>query len=181
MPNPAACTEAIDQALTLGTFRLYVQSENGVEQEVGNIVTGGFQHTPNVIQHRRGIDNSIDAQFVTGRDYIVNFTTDRISAFVMKTLLNEDAVNVDGGCEIPLQGSRCVREYGMRLLHFFPCGDEYAEITFWRASILGDFTLNFEREEFATVQGTITALACESAHPNQIYGKVFFNDACPAS
>jgi hypothetical protein len=181
MPNPALCTEAIDQALTFGTFQLFIQTAGGAEQEVGNIAAGSFQYTPNILEHRRGIDNSLDAIFAIGRDYIINFTTDRTTAFVLSRLLNETPVNVAAGCKIPLTGSRCTTSYGARLLHYFPCGTQSLEITFWRAVILSEFTQEFQRETFAEVQGTIKALSCASAHPNEPYGQIIFSGTCPAS
>jgi hypothetical protein len=182
MPNPALCTESIDQALTLGTFRLFIQAAGGTEQEVGNIETGSFQYTPNILEHRRGIDNSLDALFALGRDYIINFTTDAITAQNLAALLNEDPVNTIDGCKIPLTGNRCVRAYGARLLHLFPCESEGTlEVIFWRAAILSEFTLNFEREAVATVQGVIKALNCASAHPTEPYGTVTLFGTCPAS
>lgn len=181
MADPSLCTEALDETLTLGTFRLFIQAAGGTEQEVGNIETGSFEYTPNIFEHRRGLDNSLDAQIALGRDYIINFTTDSITTRNLAVLLNEQTVNSVEGCEIPLTGSRCVIQYGVRLLHFFPCGDKTLEIEFWRASILAPFTLNFERENPATLQGIIKSLNCESTHPTEPYGRITITETCPAS
>lgn len=181
MADPALCTEALDESLTLGTFRLFIQAEGGSEQEVGNIETGSFQYTPNIFEHRRGLDNSLDAQIALGRDYTINFTTDAITVRNLAVLLNEPTVNDVDGCQIPLRGSRCVEQYGVRLLHFYPCGEKTLEIEFWRAAILSEFTLNFERENPATIQGIIKALNCESAHPTEPYGRITITESCPDS
>lgn len=181
MADPALCTEALDESLTLGTFRLFLTKPGGSEHEVGNIETGSFEYTPNIFEHRRGLDNSLDAQIALGRDYIINFETDSITIANIADLLNEDTVNDVDGCQIPLTGSRCVINYGVRLLHFFPCGDKTLEIEFWRASILAPFTLTFERENPATLQGIIKSLNCESIHPTEPYGRITITETCPAS
>lgn len=181
MPNPALCTESLDPAFTIGTFDLYVQPANASEQLIGNIDTGGFQFTPNTLEHRDGKTNSLDALFVLGKDYFINFTTDTINAYNLATLLNEDTINVAEGCKIPFTGSRCVRSYGARLLHFFPCGTRTLEIVFHRAAILSEFTLNFERETPATMAGIIRSLKCESANPNDPFGYAILSGTCPAS
>ncbi len=181
MADPLLCTESVDETLTLGTFRLFITRPGGSEQEIGNIETGGFQYTPNIFEHRRGLDNSLDAQIALGRDYAINFTTDSISTYNLSVLLNEETVNGVDECIIPLTGSRCVINYGVRLLHFFPCGDKTLEIEFWRASILSEFEMNFERENPATIQGVIKSLNCESQHPTEPYGRITITEACPSS
>jgi hypothetical protein len=184
MADPALCTETLEASITLGTFDLYVQASGGAEQLVGNISTGSFQYTPQILEHRDGKTNSLDAILVTGRDYIINFTTDSITARNLAILLNEDTVNAVDGCRIPLSGARCVRTYGARLVHAFNdcAGTEcLLQIEFWRAAILSEFTLNFEPDAPATVQGIIKALKCSSNNPSEPYGRVTFCGTCPAS
>lgn len=181
MPNPALCTEAVNENYTIGTFYLYLQAENGIEFSVGNIQTGSFTFRPNIVEHRRGVDNSLDALFKVGSDYLINFTGDEITSRNIGTLLNEDPVNEAGGCKVPLTGSLCVRDYGARLLHTFPCSGKTLEVTFWRAAILAEFTLNFEQANVASFAGEIRALACSSIHPTEPYGKLVLLETCPAS
>lgn len=184
MSNPALCTESLEANITIGTFDLYIQAAGGSEQLVGNITTGSFQYTPNVLEHRDGKTNSLDAIFALGRDYIINFTTDDISARNLSVLLNESTVNAVDGCRIPLRGARCVDSYGVRLVHTFnDCSGAECllQIEFWRAAILSEFTLNFEPEAPATVSGIIRALKCTSNNPTEPYGRVTFCGTCPAS
>lgn len=180
MPDPALCTEAVNSNYTFGTFDLYIQPEGGTEFLVGNISAGSFAFTPQLVEHRAGKTNSLDALFAIGKDYTINFTGDEITARNLAALLNEDAVTVAGTCEIPLTGERCTREYGARLVHEFPCQDKSVEITFWRAVILADFSLEFGTE-FASFTGAIRSLICETAHPMQPYGKIVFSEVCPVS
>jgi hypothetical protein len=181
-PNPGLCTEATNPNYTIGTFRLRVREEGAVSDfDVGNITTGNFEYTPNVVEHRRGIDNSLDALFRIGTDYTINFTGDEVTAENLAMLLNETMVNVAGGCQIPLTGSRCVKEFGVELTHDFPCQERSLVVTFWRAAILAAFTLNFEAGGNAAFTGAIRALDCSSVHPGAPYGTLFDTRPCPAS
>jgi hypothetical protein len=184
MSNPALCTEANERSFTVGTFDLYIQAAGGTEQLVGNITTGSFQYTPNVFEHRDGKTNSLDAILALGRDYIINFTTDAITARNIAVLLNEDTANAVDGCRIPLTGARCVRSYGARLVHTFSdCSGATCllQIEFWRSAILSEFNLNFEAETPAVMTGTIRSLKCSSIHPTEPYGRITFCGTCPAS
>lgn len=180
MPDPALCTESINENYTLGTFDLFLQAEGGTEFLVGNISAGSFDFTPTLVEHRTGKTNSLDAIFSSGKDYTIAFTGDELTARNLAALLNEDFFTVAEGCEIPLTGERCTRQYGVRLVHEFPCQDKSLEITFWRAALLADFSLNFGTE-FASFTGSARALSCESAHPTQPYGKILISEPCPAS
>ena len=118
-PDPANCTEALNRNYTIGTFQLFIRPEGGSEIDVGNIQSGGFEFTPTIVEHRRGIDNNLDANFKIGSDFFINFTGDEITSQILSVLLNEDLVQVAGNCQIPLTGSKCVRDYGVRLEHEF--------------------------------------------------------------
>jgi hypothetical protein len=181
MPDPALCTESANENYFFGTFSLFLQPSGGAEFDVGNIDAGGFLHTPNILEHRRGTDNSLDAVFVLGRDYTINFTADEITSINLATLLNEIQANIAGGCKIPLTGGRCVTTYGARLLAAFPCGTKTIEITFWRAFVLGEFELAFTREGFAQLPGTIRSAACDTSHPAEPYGQIIISGAVCAS
>lgn len=180
-PDPALCTEATNPNYTIGTFRLYVRPEGGDEIEIGNIQTGSFEFAVNTVEHRRGTDNSLDAIFAIGKDYIINFTADEITSGNLSVLLNEDYVTVSGGCQVPFTGDRCVREYGVRLVHQFPCAEKTLTIIFWRAIILSPFTLSFDAGANANFGGIVRAMNCESAHPSNPYGYAFITEACPTS
>lgn len=185
-PNPAECTEAVNENYTIGTFELFIRPAGGSEVDIGNIQTGGFQVTPNIVEHRRGIDNSLDAIFKIGTDYLINFTADEITIANLGVMLNETLVSTAAGCKAPLTGSRCVEEYGVRLEHVFAgeCpGDvlKVLSIIFWRAVILSDFTLNFDATTNAAFDSVIRALTCESAHPAEPYGYVEITEPCPPS
>ena len=181
-PSPDLCTETTNPNYTIGTFALRVR-ESGAAQDfsVGNITTGSFQFTPNILEHRRGVDNELDALFRIGSDYIINATADEITARNMAMVLNESYVTVGGGCEIPLQGERCVRTYGVELVHDFPCEAKTLTIFFWRAQILADTPFNFDTGANASFPIVIRALACDTAHPTQRFGKLVFNEPCPVS
>ncbi len=182
MPNdPALCTESANPNYTIATFALYVTPSGEAEFNVGNIQTGGFQHTPNVFEHRRGIDNSLDMILRIGVDYMINFTADEITTANLAMMLNETPVPTAGGCRIPLTGDRCVTEYGARLVHVFPCATKTLTIDIWRAVILGDFTLTFDPADVASFPGVIRALYCGSIHPSEPYGRIEIDEACPWS
>ncbi len=181
MPDPLLCTESLNPNYTIGTFQLFAQSEGGSEFNMGNIQTGSFQFTPNIVEHRRGIDNSLDALFKIGSDYIINATGDELTAQNIATLLNEDTITVAGGCKIPLQGDRCLRTYGIRLFHQFPCADKTLEVIFWRAAILADVTFNFDSGANASFPFQIRALSCESIHPAEAFGTIVVTEPCPPS
>jgi hypothetical protein len=172
MPDPGLCSQELDPTLLANTFRLYLQKAGGVEFEVGNIESGDFVFTPELLEHRDGLTNSLDQILGVGFDYTINFTTDSITSLNLSTLLNEDVVNTVEGCKTPLTGNPCVRYYGVRLLKPSPCLTTIYEITFWRAQILAEFTWNFARGEFSTIQGTIRAIKCEAAHPSEPYGQI---------
>lgn len=179
MPNPALCTESLEVNIKTGTFRLFLQEENGVEFEVGDIQEGDFTFTPQTIEHRRGLDNSLDGIFSIGKDYIINFTTHSLTTKNIAVLLNEPTVNTVDGCKVPFTGGTCVLTYGARMLIPFQCNDKLIEITMWRAQILSEFTMSFTREDFASVTGSIKALDCSSVHPNEPFGQwVELNAAC---
>jgi hypothetical protein len=181
MPDPILCTETVNPNYTIGTFQLFVQPEGGSERDMGNIQTGSFQFTPNVVEHREGITNSLDALFKIGSDYIINATGDEVTADNFQILLNEDAVIEAGGCKIPLSGDRCVKTYGVRLVHAFPCQDKTLTITFWRAAILADVTFNFDPTANASFPFAIRSLSCASQHPTEPFGKIFITEPCPSS
>lgn len=166
MPDPALCTETLNPNYSVNTFDLYLQDPGGDEFLVGNITTGDFTFTPAILEHRLGKTGSLDAIIATSKDYAINFTGDELTSRNFAVLLNETQLTVAGGCEIPLIGDRCVLYYGVRLVHEFPCATKYMEITFWRAAILSEFTLNFSTE-WATFSGSAKALSCASAHPTQ--------------
>jgi hypothetical protein len=180
MPDPALCTEALNENYSVNTFDLYLTPPGEAEFLVGNISTGDFTFTPAILEHRLGKTGSLDAIIATSKDYTINFTGDELTSRNYAVLLNEDQVSVEGGCEIPFTGERCVRFYGVRLVHEFPCATKYMEITFWRAAILNEFTTTFGAE-WLTFNGSARALSCESAHPTQPYGKWFFQQVCPTS
>lgn len=181
-PNPAACSEATNPNYTIGTFVLRVREEGAASDfSVGNISGGNFDFNPNTVEHRRGVDNSLDALFKIGSDYTINFTGDEITAQNLGMLLNETIVDIGGGCEVPLTGDRCVKEYGVELTHDFPCQTKSLTIVFWRAVILGQFALNFDATAPAAFTGAVRALDCTSAHPAKPYGRIFFSEACPVS
>lgn len=179
--DPALCTEEANSNYTAGTFTLYVTPEGEAEQNIGNINSGGFQFTPNILDHRRGIDNSLDFRMLLGVDYMINFTADEITVGNLAIALNETPVPTASGCKIPLTGNRCVREYGARLVHNWPCAEKTMTIYIWRASILADWTLSFESGNFASYANTITALYCGSQHPTEPYGRVEIDEPCPWS
>jgi len=181
MPDPILCTETVNPNYTIGTFTLFLQPSGGVERSVGNIQTGSFQFTPQLFEHRRGIDNSLDDILNIGSDYIINATGDEITADNLGAFLNETPANAVDGCRIPLTGSRCVRYYGARLVHFFPCQTKSVEIILWRTIILADTTLNFDATANAAFPLLIRALSCASIHPAEPYGRITFSEACPAS
>ena len=181
MPDPALCTEAVNPNYTAGTFTLYVTPEGEAEQNIGNINTGGFQFTPNMLEHRRGIDNSLDFIMLLGKDFFINFTADEITIGNMAIALNETPVPTASGCKIPLTGDRCVKEYGARLVHNYPCQEKTMTITIWRAAILSDWTLAFDAGAFASYANQIRALYCGSAHPTEPYGKMEIDEPCPWS
>jgi hypothetical protein len=179
--DPALCTETLDENYTVGTFDLYLTPSGGQEFLVGNIVAGSeFAFDVEVLEHRLGKTNALDAVLALSKDYTINFTTDSITARNLAALLNETAVTVSGECKIPLIGERCVTTYGVRLVHEFPCATKSFEITFWRAQILAPFTMTFGTE-FAQIAGSIRALSCESIHPAEPYGKIEFSQVCPTS
>jgi len=172
MPDPALCTETLDLTIKTGTFRLFLQEAGLPEFEVGDIQEGDFTFTPQTIEHRRGLDNSIDGIFSIGKDYTINFTTNSLTTKNLAVLLNEPTVNIAEGCKIPLSGGTCVDQFGARMLIPFQCNDRLYEITFWRAQILSEFTMTFSREDFAAITGSIRALDCSSAHPNEPFGQI---------
>lgn len=185
-PDPGLCTESINENYTIGTFHLYARPAGGLEIDIGNIQTGSFQVTPNILEHRRGIDNSLDAIFRIGTDYIINFTGDEISIANLGLLLNEDLVATAAGCKAPFTGSRCVKEYGIRLTHDFAgeCpGDTLKTLTIimWRAVILSDSTFNFDPGANTNFDSIIRALSCASVHPAEPYGYAEITEPCPAS
>jgi hypothetical protein len=179
--DPVLCTEAANPNYTLGTFELLITPEGGVEFSLGNIASGNFTFTPNVIEHRRGIDNSRDAIFALGKDYTINITADEITARNLSVFLNEDLVTVAEGCKVPLVGERCTREYGVRLIHDFPCQDKTLTVVMWRAVILGEFVMEFSTDGFASFTGAVQALSCESFHPTEPYGYFLISEPCPSS
>lgn len=182
MPDPALCTEEVNPNYTIGTFDLYVLPEGGVtETLIGNITTGGFQFTPTIVEHRRGKDNSLDALFRIGSDYIINFTADEITIANLAIMLNEDTVSVAGGCQIPFTGGRCLPSYYVRLEHDFPCQDKSLNVVFWRAQILNDFTLGFDPGTPSSFPGVIRSLSCESIHAANPFGYLFISEDCPPS
>ena len=181
LPDPASCTEEVNPSYTIGSFDLFVRPSGGTEFNVGDIDTGGIQFTPNVVEKRRGKDNSLAALFRIGSDYIINFTFSEITIQNMGMMYNEDLVPFAGGCLIPFTGSRCVRTYAVRLEHDFPCEDKQLVVVFWRAAILNDFTAPLDPGTPSAVAGSIRALNCESVHPNMPYGYLYISEACPTS
>jgi len=179
--DPATCTEEVSPSYTIGTFRLFVQKEGATgETEIGDIQTGGFQFTPTVVEHRRGIDNSLDWLLKNGSDYIINATGDELTVFNVQTLLNEDTVPVSGGCRIPFTGGRCVPSYYVRLEHDFPCLAKSINVVFWRAQILADTTITFDRTTPSSFPIVIRSLHC-GTHPSNPFGYWFQSESCPPS
>lgn len=181
MPDPALCSETANPNYTFGTGELFIQPTGGIEFSLGNIENVQFVYTPNLLEHRRGIDNSLDAIFAVGKDYTLNFQADEITSRNLGVLLNEDTVQAGGDCEVPFTGDRCTRTYGVRFVHEMPCEEKTVAITFWRAVILAELTLEFTREGFATFGTSIRSLFCGSAHPTNPYGKLAISETCPAS
>lgn len=179
--DPLLCVEESNANYTAGTFELLITPEGGVEFSLGNIASGNFTFTPNILEHRRGIDNSLDKRIALGKDYFINITADEITARNFAVFLNEDFFTVAEGCKVPLTGDRCVREYGVRLIHDFPCLDKTLTIVMWRASILGEFVTEFSGDGWASFTGSVQALSCASAHPTEPYGYILVSEACPAS
>jgi hypothetical protein len=180
--DPNQCTEVLDPNQTIGTFSLSVRQAGAASAfDVGNITTGGFQITPTVIDSRSGIDGSLLSIFRTGTDYTINFTANYITIRNLAMILNEDFGTVAGGCEIPLTGDRCVKEYGVLLSHDFPCQGKSLNIEFWRAAILVDTTVAFDLGAPNNFPGVFRALNCASAHPTRPFGRVFVSEACPIS
>lgn len=180
--NPATCTEEASPNYTIGTFDLYVQPSGATSETlVGNIQTGGFQFTPTIVEHRRGKDNSLDALFKIGSDYIINGTLDELNPFNLAMILNEDYVTVGGGCRINLTGGRCVKTYYARLEHTFPCKTKALSVVFWRAQILADTTVTFDPATPSNFPVVVKSLSCESQHPTNPFGYLFISEACPLS
>lgn len=180
MPDPADCTTAVDPGYTAGTFDLFMTPEGGDEFDVGTISTGAFNQEIELLEHRRGKDNALDFIIKLSTDYIVDFTADQLTARNIGMLLNEDPVTVGADCEIPLRADRCVKHYGMRLVHDFPCADRSLEIWFWLAMIAEPFTVPFEPGAWSTLPGRIRSLFCPE-HPTQPFGKLVFSGVCPVS
>jgi hypothetical protein len=179
--DPLLCTETANPNYTIGSFELFATPAGGVEFSLGNIDSGDFTFTPNVLEHRKGTTNSLDAIFAIGKDYTINITADEVTARNLGFFLNEDPVTVAEGCLVPLTGSRCTITYGVRLFHEFPCEDKTFEIFIPRASVLGEFTLSFSREGFASFTGVIRALDCSSHHPTRPFGWIVISEPCPTS
>jgi hypothetical protein len=179
--DPALCLESANPNYTIGTFELFVTLEGGTVIAIGNIATGNFTFTPNIVEHRRGIDNSLDAIFAIGKDYTINVTADEVTARNLSIFLNEDFVNVAAGCKVPFTGSRCTREYGIELVHDFPCQTKTLTIVFYRAVILGEFALEFTADGFATFTGAVRSLDCSSLHPSDPFGFGLITGLCPTS
>jgi len=180
--NPQQCSEVLDPNQTIGTFALSVRQAGAASAfDVGNITTGGFQVTPQIVESRSGVDGSLLTLFRTGTDYTINFTANTITAQNIAMFLNEDFDSVAGGCEVPLTGSRCVTEYGVLLSHDFPCASKTLNIEFWRAAILIDTTLAFDPGTPTNFPGVFRALSCASAHPTRPFGRVFLSEPCPVS
>jgi hypothetical protein len=181
MPDPALCTETANPNYTFGTGEIFLTPAGELEFSLGNVISVAFVFTPNLLEHRRGIDNSLDAIYAIGKDYTFNFTADEITSQNLGVLLNEDLVDFEGGCQVPFTGDRCTRNYGVRFVHEFPCEDKTVTIVFWRAVILAELTLEFTQTGFAQFGSSIRALNCSSAHPTQPYGYLEVSGACPAS
>lgn len=133
---------------------------------VGNIQVGSFSYVPTILEHRRGVDNSLDGVFTMGKDYTVTFTADELTGFNLAMVLSENTVLVGDGqgsnIYIPLRGAKTFNEYGVKLIHVFPDNETKLIVEFWRAAIMQEFTLDFSRDSFAAFQGTIRALYCDA-------------------
>ena len=165
----------------LGTFSLEVRDlASSAYWNIGNIVVGSFAHTPTVIEHRRGTDNSLDGTFVMGKDYVINFTADEVTAWNIAMMLNETPMTMSasgtGSIIIKLEGKKSFREYAVRLIHNFSAGDTDMYIEIPRASIMSEWSLEFNRDNFGGFTGQIRALKCSNHGLTDFgdYGRVVF-------
>lgn len=181
MPDPAVCTDLVNPNYTINTFRLYLTPVGGPEIDMGNVQTGNFQVTHQTLEHRAGIDNSLDSVLRVGTDYYINATLDEITPDLLSVITNEDFVAVAEGCKIPLTGSNCAKIWGVRFNHAFPCSTKNLNIYFWAANVLGDFPVNFDAGAVAAVPLVIRALKCDIAHPAEPYGYMVMTQPCPRS
>lgn len=175
----SSCTEEVNTNYTLHTGDAYICGPDGATRDLGNVQVGRFGFNPNVIEHRRGKDGSLDAIVPVSEDFQMELVLEELTPANVSFLLGQDMVNTANGCEIALDTPECGRDYAFQFVHTFPCEAKTLQIDFWRALILSPFTMEFG-ESLLNYPLIVRALKCDSIHPSQPYGRMVFNVACPA-
>lgn len=177
----APCTEELNDNYSLRTGDLYLCGADGITRSLGNVQLLEFIFTPNAIEHRSGKSGSIDAIIPLSEDFGITATLDELTPHNLAYLLGQDLVSSVEGCEIPLHSIQCAREFSAQFVHQFPCATRTLTIDIWRAIIAPvESTISFG-EEIINFPIQIRAKSCESIHPDNKYGRIVFNEACPTS
>lgn len=175
------CTEEINDNYSLRTGDLYLCGADGITRSLGNVQLLEFTYTPNAIEHRSGKTGAVDAVIPLTEDFGLVATIDELTPHNLAYLLGQDLVSSVDGCEIPLARSQCAREFAAQFVHTFPCATRTLTIDIWRAIISPiETTISFG-EEIIAFPITIKAKSCASIHPSNEFGRIVFNEECPAS
>lgn len=169
--------EAVNPYYTVNTGSLYLCGPDGVTRAIGNVKMLDFTFTPEVFEHVRGDDGSLDALIPISEDFRLVVTSDELTPQNLGYLLGQDVVQTVEGCEVAIDRPDYNRRFAAQFVHAFPCSDLVLQIDFWASLIVGNATMQFGESPLA-FPITIRATKCRSIHPTQPYGRLLFSQAC---